>query len=29
MTTSVSLESLMDIADAIGVPVAKFFDFRD
>ena len=29
MPTSISLESLMDIADALKVPVAKFFEFRD
>ena len=29
MKTSISLEKLLDIADALKVPVAKFFDFRD
>ena len=26
---SVSLDVLIDIADALGVPIAKLFDFRD
>ena len=29
MPTSISLEKLFDIADVLGVPVKKFFDFRD
>ncbi len=29
MPTSISLEKLLDIADALDVPVMKFFDFRD
>ena len=29
MQTGISLEKLLDIADALKVPVAKFFEFRD
>ena len=29
MPTSISLEKPFDIANVLGVPVAKFFDFRD
>ena len=29
MPTSISLESLMDIADALKVPVKKLLEFRD
>ena len=29
MPTRISLEKLLDIADALGVPVKSFFDFRD
>ncbi len=29
MPVSISLEKLFDIADILGVPVKKFFDFRD
>ncbi len=29
MTTSISLEKLLEIADALDVSVKKFFDFRD
>ena len=29
MPTSISLEKLFDIADALNVPVRNFFDFRD
>lgn len=29
MPVSISLEKLFDIADVLGVPVKKFFDFRD
>ncbi len=29
MRTSISLEKLFEIADALDVPVKKFFDFRE
>ncbi len=29
MQTSISLDKLFDIADVLGVPVMKLFDFRD
>lgn len=29
MPTSISLEKLFDISDALGVKVGSFFDFRD
>lgn len=29
MRTSISIEKLFDIADVLGVPVARFFEFRD
>lgn len=29
MKTSISIEKLFDIADVLGVPVARFFEFRD
>ncbi len=29
MPTSISLDKLFDIADVLGVPVMKFFDFRE
>ncbi|MDO4528727.1 MAG: helix-turn-helix transcriptional regulator [bacterium] len=29
METSISLDKLFDIADVLGVPVMKLFDFRD
>ena len=29
MPTSISLEKLFDIAEVLGVPVVKFFDFKE
>ncbi len=29
MPVSISLEKLFDISDVLGVPVSKFFDFRE
>ncbi len=29
MKTSISLDKLFDIAEVLGVPVMKFFDFRE